>query len=170
MHKAQMYRATLTSLGLAALLASCTLTQPSPTTGRIVNAGSGEEGTVTFLPGALLPGGAPAGDNVTVEIGGQTYRGRAAVLAGGNLAPATSAFDLSLGVGGSTGRTGSYWDWNARFGTPPAPRAGLRSGNLIARTAGATPRTLTCTLQIDASKRGIGECQGSDGARYVLQF
>jgi hypothetical protein len=168
MHKAQMYRATLTSLGLAALLASCTLSQPLSTTGRIVNAGSGEEGTVTFLPGALLPGGAPGGDNVTVEIGGQTYRGRAAVLAGGN--PATSAFDVSLGVGGSTGRPGSFWDWNARFGTPTTPRAGLRSGNLIARTAGATPRTLTCTLEVDASQRGIGECQGSDGARYALQF
>lgn len=165
-----MLKATLISLGLAVLLASCTLTQPLSTTGRIVNAASGEEGTVTFLPGALLPrGAAPAGDNVTVVIGGQTYLGRAAVLDGGTLAPATSAFDLSLGFSASSGSAASGLGVGARLGTPPAPRASLRSGNLIARTAGATPRTLTCTFQVDASERGIGECQ-SDGARYVLQF
>ena len=165
-----MLKLGLASLGLAALLSACTPTLTNATSGRIVNAATGEQGTVSFLPGALRPQPpGQSGNNVTVVIGGQSYVGRAAVLEGGPAA-AASPLSLSLGFGASVGSAGPGWGLAARVGTPPAPSATLRSGNLIARTAGAAPRTLTCTLQVDTAERGFGECSGSDGVRYVMQF
>lgn len=166
-----MLKFALASLGLAALLSACTPSLTAATSGRIVNAATGEQGTVSFLPGALRPQPpGQSGDNVTVVIGGQSYVGRAAVLEGGPAASAAAPLALSVGFGASVGSAGSGFGVAARVGTPPASSATLRSGNLIARTAGATPRTLTCTLQVDTAERGFGECTGSDGVRYVMQF
>ncbi|MBB5233401.1 hypothetical protein [Deinococcus budaensis] len=166
-----MLKLGLASLGLAALLSACTPALTAATSGRIVNAATGEQGTVSFLPGALRPQPpGQSGNNVTLVIGGQSYVGRAAVLEGGPAASGTGSLGLSLGFGASVGSAGSGWGLAARVGTPPAPSATLRSGNLIARTAGAAPRTLTCTLQVDTAERGFGECSGEGGVRYVLQF
>jgi len=166
-----MPKVVLASLGLAASLAACAPSLTAATSGRVVNAVTGEQGTVSFLPGALRPQPAgQTGDNVTVVIGGQSYVGRAAVLEGGPAASATAPLNLSVGFGASVGSAGSGFGVAARVGTPPASSSTLRSGSLIARTAGATPRTLTCTLQVDAAERGFGECTGNDGTRYVMQF
>ncbi|ABF45187.1 hypothetical protein Dgeo_0885 [Deinococcus geothermalis DSM 11300] len=164
-----MLRTALSCLGCAALLAACAPSLTAPTLGRIVNAKTGQEGVVTFLPGALWSGGTTTDNNVTVQIGNQTYLGRA-VLLDAAVVPARPAFDLSFGLGASQWDGIAGWGWGTRLGTPPAPRTVLRTGNLIAKTTGATPLTLTCTLQVDASEHGIGDCTGSDGARYALQF
>lgn len=167
-----MLKFTLTALGCAALLASCAPTLTASTVGRIVNASTGEEGTVTFQPGALRTraGDSFGGNNVTVVIGGQTYAGRAALLEGVAAAPASAGLNLGIAFGATTSNSNTTSGFGVFVGNSPAPRATLRAGNLIARTAGATPRTLTCTLQVDEREHGIGECTGNDGTRYVLQF
>lgn len=166
-----MNKVMLAALGSAALLAACAPALTAPVTGRIVNAGTGQEGTVTFLGGALQPGmGRPTTDNVTLQIGGQSYTGQVTLLDAAVGAAPYPVFDLSLGVGGVHSGPASDLFWGTRFRSPATVQSVLRTGNLIARTAGAAPRTLTCTLQVDASGRGIGDCTGSDGARYVLQF
>ncbi|EYB68329.1 hypothetical protein DEIPH_ctg025orf0204 [Deinococcus phoenicis] len=167
-----MMKAMLTCLGCAALLASCAPTLTAPTLGGIVNAGTGQEGVVTFQPGTL---GASAGstlgaNNVTLQIGGQTYTGRAALLDTAVVFPARAAFELGFGFGSGAWNPGADWIWGSRLRTPPTPQATLRTGNLIAKTAGPVPLTLTCSLQVDASEHGIGDCLGSDGARYAMQF
>lgn len=167
-----MPKIPLIALGCAALLASCAPTYTASTIGRIVNASTGAEGTVTFLPGALRTrAGDPfGGNNTTIVIGGQTYAGRAALLEGVAAVPATGGlnFGIAFGSGQSNGNTST--GYGVFLGTPPEPRATLRAGNLIAKTAGANPRTLTCTLQVDERDHGIGDCTGSDGTRYVMQF
>lgn len=194
----------LTLLSALALLASCApaLTQPQGTQargpqanpGRIVNGVTGEEGRLSFTPGSLRPSlpSAYAPDNVVIEIGGQTYRGRAVVLNAASPLALPPGWGLSLGFGASAGSfagepgPGAGGDWNGlgwnglgwnglgwRGQLDSAPARGpapLRSGNLIARTAGSPVLTLTCTLSVDPQERGIGECTGSDGARYALQF
>ncbi|MEW6421584.1 MAG: hypothetical protein AB1511_07630, partial [Deinococcota bacterium] len=70
-----MLKTALSCLGCAALFAACAPSLTAPTLGRIVNAGTGQEGVVTFLPGALWSGGTATGNtghNVTVQIGNQT--------------------------------------------------------------------------------------------------
>ncbi|WP_034383402.1 hypothetical protein [Deinococcus sp. YIM 77859] len=161
-----MFKTALTCLGAAALLAACAPALTAPTVGRIVNAATGQEGTVNFPPGALS-GGTSSTDNVVIQIGGQTYLGRATLLAAAGTVPLRPALDVTFGAG--FWNTVPGWAWGGQL-TTGTPQITLRSGNLIARTTGATPRTLTCTLQVDAEGRGIGECTGSDGARYAMQF
>lgn len=157
------------ALGLAALLASCAPTLTAPVTGRIVNAATGQEGTVTFHLGALTPGAnTPAGgNNTTIQIGNLTYGGRTVLLDASTTVTVRPALDVGLafGLGGGTDPF-----FGTRVGTTTQTRTGLRTGNLIARTFGDAPRTLTCTLQVDDTGRGVGDCTGSDGARYALQF
>lgn len=167
-----MLKVPLTALGCAALLASCAPTLTASTIGRIVNASTGQEGTVTFLPGALRTrAGDPfGGNNTTVVIGGQTYGGRAALLDAVTAPPPRSGVNFGLAFGSGQASSDSVLGWGLALGTPPAPRTTLRTGNLIAKTAGTSPRTLTCTLQVDESGHGVGDCTGNDGTRYVMQF
>ncbi|GAA5531834.1 hypothetical protein [Deinococcus aluminii] len=165
-----MLKATLTCLGCAALLASCAPTLTAPTLGRIVNSGTGQEGTVTFLSGVLWSSEAPAGNNVTIQIGNQSYVGRAVLLDAAAVLPARSALNVGVGFGAGFWDSAPGWGFGSRLSTPPTPHVTLRTGNLIAKTAGTTPVTLTCALQVDASQHGIGDCTGSDGARYAMQF
>lgn len=167
-----MLRATLIGLAGVALLASCAPTFTAATVGRVVNASTGEEGTVTFQPGALRTrAGDPfGGNNTTVVIGGQTYAGRAALLDAVVAVPANTKlnFGIAFAAGSSGGNTST--GYGLFLGTQPAQPGTLRTGNLIAKTAGTGPRTLTCTLQVDEREHGVGDCTGSDGVRYVLQF
>ncbi|MPY66061.1 hypothetical protein F8S09_05035 [Deinococcus sp. SDU3-2] len=157
-----------TAVALAALLASCAPAFTAVPPGRVVNAATGQEGTVTFAAGSLRPGSPATGaDNVVLNIGGQTYTGRAAVLDG---TLATAPLALSVAVGGTAGTGGSTFGWGARLGPAPQPQGTLRAGSLIARTAGPSPRTLTCTLTVDERERGFGECRDEAGVRYVMQF
>lgn len=163
----------LLGAALALLLSACAPTQTGPQLGRIVNGATGEEGTVSFTRGSLRPRVADpfAPDNATIRIGGLTYTGRTVILSGSAL-PLPAGWSLSVGVGGDTGLgQGGALGWGTQLDSPPAGRAvPTRSGNLIARTAGAAPRTLTCTLSVDEREHGIGECTGQDGVRYALQF
>ncbi|MDL2344394.1 hypothetical protein QOL99_09530 [Deinococcus sp. MIMF12] len=165
----------LAAVALAALLASCAPAFTAAPPGRVVNAATGQEGTVTFAPGSLRPGlPATGADNVALSIGGQTYMGRATVL-DGSLADASAPLSLSVAVGGTAGTGGTTFGWGARLGPAPQPQGTLRAGSLIARTAGpgaagTGPRTLTCTLTVDDAGRGFGECRDEAGVRYVLQF
>lgn len=161
-------------LGLAAALASCAPALISPASGRIVNAKTGEEGSVTFVRGSLQPriSGARLDNNVTVQIGDQTYVGRSVII--DTASPAPTPFDLGLQFNfgnnwNGTGNSDPYFGVGGNARTP-APRLVSRTGNLIARTDGNAPRTLTCTLTVDAQEHGYGDCTGSDGVRYVLQF
>jgi hypothetical protein len=164
-----MMKATLACLSIAALLASCAPALNPPVTGRIVNAATGQEGTLTFHPGALRgrTGDPFGGNNTTIQIGGQTYGGRTALLDASTTVTVRPNVGVSLGFG-----TGPYSDpfWGTQVSTSTQTRTSLRTGNLIARTFGGTPRTLTCTLQVDDSNHGVGDCTGNDGARYALQF
>ncbi|WP_027459704.1 hypothetical protein [Deinococcus murrayi] len=158
------------AVALAALLAACAPAFTATPPGRVVNAATGQEGTVTFTPGSLRPGLPAAGpDNVTLSIGGQTYTGRVVVLEGA-LAAAPPPLTLSVAVGGTAGAGGTSFGWGARLGPAPTPQGTLRTGSLIARTAGPTSRTLTCTLTVDERERGYGECRDEAGVRYVMQF
>lgn len=160
----------LTAVALAALLASCAPAFTATPPGRVVNAATGQEGTVTFAPGSLRPSLSATGpDNVTLSLGGQSYAGRVVVL-DGTLTSAPAPLSLSVAVGGTAGTGGSTFGWGARLGPAPQPQGTLRAGSLIARSASSPPRTLTCTLTVDERERGYGECRGEDGARYVLQF
>ncbi|MHA0034506.1 hypothetical protein [Deinococcus sp. PESE-13] len=163
----------LLSLAAVGLLASCAPAVTGPQLGRIVSGSTGEEGTVSIVRGTLRPIVADpfAPDNVTIEIGGQTYKGRTQIV--GRPATALPAgWGLSVGVGGSTrpGDSGqAALGWDTRLDSP-RPAEVSYSGNLIARTNGARVRTLTCTLTVDARERGFGECTGENGTKYALQF
>ncbi|AFD25317.1 hypothetical protein [Deinococcus gobiensis] len=165
----------LLSAAAACLLASCAPTLTGPVTGRIVNGQTGEEGTVSFTRGTLRPGyvNGSAGDNVVVRIGSLAYTGRTTIVNGGVVGPLPAGWGLSLGFGGGSrlGDEGAL-GWGTRLDTPAPGAAAVtsRTGNLIARTLGASPRTLTCTLTVDTAEHGIGDCTGSDGAKYALQF
>lgn len=168
-----MKRAAL-SLLCTALLAGCAPTMTAPQQGRIVNSVTGEEGRITFAVGSLRTrlGDPFAADNATIQIGGQTYAGRTAIL---DSVPSTflpAGWGLSVAFGGhATTGSGTQVGLGTRLGTTePRARPVARSGNLIARTAGETPRTLVCTLTVDESEHGIGECTGNDGVSYALQF
>ena len=169
--------AVLPVLSLAALLlASCAPTTLGGTAGRIVDVRSGQEGTVRFLGGvpgrALLPGDP---DNVTVNIGGVAYSGRATVIgeaSGPHLGSA--GLGLSLGFGSSFGPGGgSSGGFAGVVGSPARGASTVRQGNLVAKATarpdGSAP-VLSCTFQVDASDHGIGSCQDSGGASYSLQF
>ncbi len=162
-------KATLACLSIAALLASCAPALNPPVTGRIVNATNGQEGTVTFSPGALSGGTSNpfGGNNTTIQVGGQTYGGRTALVDASSTVTVRPAVDVGFGFG-----TGPYSDpfFGTRLGTTTQTRNALRTGNLIAKSFAAPTRTITCTLQVNDGYHGVGECTGSDGARYALQF
>jgi hypothetical protein len=157
----------------AGVLASCAPAMTGPQLGRIVNSVTGQEGTVSFVRGTLQPrlGDPFAADNVTIRIGGQTYSGRTAILNGGvgGLLPAGLGLSLSVGGSAAVGENGAV-ALGTRLDTPRPGPATVRSGNLIARTAGASTLTLTCALTVDEAEHGIGECVGNDGVKYALQF
>lgn len=163
----------LLSAASLGVLASCAPTATSPQVGRIVNSVTGQEGTVSFVRGSLQPrlGDPFAADNATIRIGGQTYSGRTVLLSGGAGSPLPAGLGLSLSVGGSAavGENGAV-AVGTRLDTPRPGAPKVRSGNLIARTAGTPTLTLTCTLSVDESEHGIGECTGNDGVKYALQF
>lgn len=166
-----MLKPLLGGLTLTALLVSCAPTLQASTLGRIVNTGTGQEGTVTFLPGALRSraGDTPGTNNVTFQVDGRTYVGRV-VLVDVAATPSRPALNFSVGVGVSSGGNGGV-GLSTQVGTAQPPRSQTRTGNLIARSQGPeSPVTLTCTLQVDAGEHGVGDCTGSDGARYVVQF
>lgn len=167
------------TLLVVGLLVSCAPTMNAPTVGRIVNSATGEEGRISFAPGALRPRlGEPfAPDNATIQIGGQTYTGRTAILEGAASSPLPAGWGLSVTFagGGAVGQNGAV-GFGTTISTPSqggsAPPV-VRTGNLIARTAAAASepvRTLTCTLTVDERGHGIGECTGQDNVKYALQF
>lgn len=166
-------KATLACLSTAALLAlaSCAPALNPPVTGRIVNAASGQEGTVTFHPGALRgqTGDPFGGNNTTVQIGGLTYGGRTTLISASTTVTVRPSLDVGLGFGFGSGLYADPF-FGTRVGTTTRTRDSLRTGNLIAKTFGQTPRTLTCTLQVDDANHGIGDCTGSEGGRYAVQF
>ena len=159
------------ALGVAGLLSACAPTQAPSIVGRVVNAATGEEGSVTFLPGALR---ARAGDvsgssNVTLQVGSRRYSGRVALVDTATT-PQRPNLSFSVGVGFSSGAPAGG-SASVGFGTRrETAGATTRTGSLIARTDGDAPLTLTCTLQVDPGEHGVGDCTGSDGAQYVMQF
>ena len=163
----------LLSAACVAALVSCAPTATGPQVGRIVNSVTGQEGTVSFMRGTLQPrlGDPFAADNATIRIGGQTYSGRTTILNGnaGSLLPAGLGLSFSVGGGVATGE-GSAVAVGTRLDTPRPGAATVRNGNLIARTAAGPTLTLTCTLTVDETEHGIGECTGNDGVKYALQF
>ena len=163
----------LLGAAVAGVLASCAPTMTGPQVGRIVNSVTGQQGTVSFTRGTLQPrlGDPFAADNATIRIGGQVYSGRTAVLNGGAEGPLPPGWGLSVALGGTAavGDSGML-GIGTRLDTPRPRAPRVRSGNLIARTAGAPTLTLTCTLTVDETERGIGECTGNDGVKYALQF
>lgn len=161
-------------LGLAAVLAACTPALVGPPTGRIVNASTGEEGTVSFVGGSLQPllGTSRLDNNVTIQIGEQTYVGRTVIIDTASPAPSPLDFGLAFNFGSTWDGTGNRDPYYGVGGTArtPAQRLVSRTGNLIARTDGNASRTLTCTLTVDTQEHGYGDCTDSSGVRYVLQF
>ncbi|WP_295816535.1 hypothetical protein [uncultured Deinococcus sp.] len=157
----------------AALLAACAPAVSGPRQGRIVNSVTGTEGSVSFVAGSLRPrvGDPFAPDNATITIGGQTYTGRTAIVDGAGAGAALPAgWGLSVGFGASSAAfTNGLVGVGTRLDSPRHPPV-ARIGNLIARTATAPVLTLTCTLTVDETEHGIGECTGNDGTRYALQF
>ncbi|GHF31659.1 hypothetical protein HNQ07_000525 [Deinococcus metalli] len=169
-----MKHAALTVLA-AALLASCAPTVTGPRQGRIVNSVTGTEGTVTFVSGSLRPrvGDPFAPDNATITIGGQTYTGRTAIVDGSGAGnPLPAGWGLSVGFGASSSAfTNGMVGIGTRLDSPDAHRPPVaRIGNLIARTTGTPVLTLTCTLTVDETEHGIGDCTGNDGTKYAMQF
>ncbi|CAM4044134.1 hypothetical protein [Deinococcus frigens] len=163
----------LLSAAFAGVLASCAPNVTGPQVGRIVNSVTGQEGTVSFSRGTLQPrlGDPFASDNATIRVGGQTYSGRTALLNSGAVSPLPAGVGLSLSLGGTAaiGTNGAV-GIGTRIDTPRPRAAVTRSGNLIARTAGTPTLTLTCTLTVDETEHGIGDCTGNDGVKYALQF
>lgn len=163
----------LALLGLSTLLASCTPAVTGPQLGRIVNGKTGQEGTVAFTRGTLRPrlGDPFAPDNAIISLGTLTYTGRTVILDSAVAGPAAPNWGLRVGFGGGTniGPNG-FLGWGTDFGTPRHAASYARTGNLIARTAGNAPRTLTCSLMVDEREHGVGECTGDDGVKYALQF
>lgn len=152
--------------GLAVALASCAPTQNSPQLGRIVNVETGEEGQISFTSGSLRPriGDPFAADNVVIRIGKQSYSGRSVVI--NSAAQSANNWGFSVGIGAGKSNANSFWN----FDTDNRRPAGMaRTGNLVARTASAIPKTMTCTLVVDEREHGIGECTDSS-AKYILQF
>ncbi|THF71977.1 hypothetical protein E7T06_01055 [Deinococcus sp. Arct2-2] len=161
-------------LGLAAVLASCAPALVGPPSGRIVNTSTGQEGTISFVGGSLQPrtGTGRLDNNVTIQIGEQTYVGRSVIIDTASPAPSPLDFGIGFNFGNPWDNMGSrdpYFGVNGTARTP-APRLVSRTGNLIARTDGNAPRTLTCTLTVDVQEHGYGECTDSSGVRYALQF
>lgn len=156
---------------VAVSLASCAPGVTGPVLGRIVNGQTGQEGQVSLTRGTLRPQyDAPAApDNAVISIGGQTYTGRTVLVESGSVRAPDSALSLNFGFGRPF--DDGFFGLGGRWGYPHADRVALpRPGNLIARTAGPAPRTLTCTLTVDRYEHGVGDCLGSDGAKYALQF
>ncbi|MHA0041399.1 hypothetical protein [Deinococcus sp. PEB2-63] len=160
--------ALLGAILLASALGACAPAVTAPQTGRIVNAVTGQEGTVTFTRGTLTPrlGDPFAPDNATIRIGGRTYTGRTYLIGGGSL---PGGLGFSVAFGASSGTDGSaFTSGGTRVeGGRPVP---AYTGNLIARAEGDAPGILTCTLTVDAQERGVGECFDGAGTRYALQF
>ena len=160
-------------LALVGLLASCA-PAITDTAGRIVNKATGEEGRVVFLGGfqakAVTPG---MSDNVTVQLGQDFYSGQYSVI-GNGVNPLGVSASFGFGSGYSTANTRPVGTVDGGVRTTYAPsRDTSRSANLIVRTQrlnqGAI-KTLTCDFKADASRHGVGDCTGSDGASYTLQF
>lgn len=152
------------------LLASCAPSMTAPVTGRIVNTMTGVEGTVQFTRGTLQPRleGPNAPENATLQIAGQTYTGRTVIINSGVSANPGWGASFNL-FGGHTSRDSGF-GWYTRFGTPSEQKTVTRTGNLIARTSSTPTLTMTCTLSVDVNEHGVGDCTGSDGTRYALQF
>ncbi|GAA3998772.1 hypothetical protein GCM10022631_07000 [Deinococcus rubellus] len=160
--------AFLLSLASVSLLAACAPTI-TDTAGRLVNTVSGQEGRVVFLGGfqtrAAVPG---TPDNVTVQLGQDFYSGQYSVI--GNDGPVNLRFGLSGGFSSGDGFFRHGYDAGLRA---PAIRNVARPGNLIVKTLKldtAAVKTLICTFQADSSGHGVGDCRGSNGATYALQF
>ncbi|GAA0519249.1 hypothetical protein [Deinococcus depolymerans] len=162
------FHALLGAALLASVLGACAPAVTAPQTGRIVNAVTGEEGTVTFTRGTLTPhvGDPFAPDNATLRIGGRTYTGRTYLIGNGAL---PGGLGFSVAFGASSGSDGSAVTGGGTRveGGRPVP---AYTGNLIARADSDPPALLTCTLTVDAQERGIGECFDGAGTRYALQF
>jgi len=159
--------ALVLSVVSASVLAACAPTI-TDTAGRLVNTVSGQEGRVVFLGGFQTRAATPGmPDNVTVQLGQDFYSGQYSVI--GNEAPVNLRFGLSGGF--SSG--GGFFRHGSGVGFSAPARNVARPGNLIVKTptqGTAGVKTLTCTFQADASGHGVGDCQGSDGASYALQF
>ncbi len=152
-------------LGLVACAPSVT-----DTAGRLVNTATGQEGRVLFLGGFQARPATPGmPDTVTVQLGQDLYSGQYSVI--GDAAPV--AVSARFGFGGGSdlfGRRG----YDGGLSTSLASRtASLHPGNLIVKTLklnNAAVKTLTCNFQADGGGHGVGDCLGSDGAKYALQF
>ena len=163
-------KCSLLLCGAAALLASCAPSVTGPVVGRIVNSKTGAEGQVSFTRGTLKPrlGDPFSPDNAVIAIGGQTYTGRTVLIDGGAVRT-PSNWDMSFGFGGGRAVNDGFFGWGTRLNTPQ--RTDLaRTGNLIAKTAGANPSVLTCTLTVDVYEHGVGDCTDSSGTKYAMQF
>lgn len=157
----------LLSLASVSLLVACAPTI-TDTAGRMVNKVSGQEGRVVFLGGFQARPAAPGTpDNVTVQLGQDLYSGQYSVI--GNEAPVGLSFGFSSGFSSDDGFFHGGYGADLRT---PAARNLARPGNLIVKTlkSGSAAKTLTCTFQADASGHGVGDCRGSNGAMYALQF
>ena len=152
-----------------ALLASCAPTQRD-SAGRIVGTVSGQVGRVVFT-GGFQPRAATPGqsDNVTVQLGQDLYSGTYSVIGG----ESPIGLSASFGVGGGYGPGPGHSGYTTGLSAAAAPRNVARPGNLIVQTLRldkSAIKTLTCTFQADSNGHGVGECAGSDGAKYALQF
>lgn len=153
-------------------LASCAPTLTGPIAGRIVNGKTGTEGTVSFTRGTLQPrlDGPRAPDNAVIQIGGETYTGRTMLINVTTLVP-QSDWGFGLSFGNTSRYHDGFFGWDAGWGRNNFEnRSVTRTGNLIARTTGPNPLTLTCNLNVDVYEHGVGDCTGSDGTRYAMQF
>lgn len=164
------FAAAALPLTLLGVLASCAPTI-TDTAGRLVNTVSGQEGRVLFLGGfQARPVVAGMPDNVTVQLGQDLYSGNYSVI--GSESPLGLSFGFGVGSSsgdGSPNRGGSYGGLrtSAQVRNPTGP------GNLIVKTQRldtAAIKTITCDFQSDASGHGVGNCMGSDGSTYALQF
>ncbi|WP_293913905.1 hypothetical protein [Deinococcus sp.] len=155
-----------------ALLASCAPTQQG-TAGRIVGTVSGQVGRVVFLNGFQPRAATPnQPDNVTVQLGQDLYSGTYSVIGGESPIGLSASFGVGGGFGGGNYGPG-HSGYNGGLSAAAAPRNTARPGNLIVQTLRldkSAIKTLTCTFQADSSGHGVGDCVGSDSAKYALQF
>ncbi|AZI43394.1 hypothetical protein EHF33_12100 [Deinococcus psychrotolerans] len=164
------FAAAALPLALLGALASCAPTI-TDTAGRLVNAVSGQEGRVLFL-GGFQPRPVVVGtpDNVTVQLGQDLYSGKYSVIGNQNALGVSFGFGVGSSFGGDSGdRRSGYGGLrtSAEARNPTGP------GNLILKTQRlntAAVKTITCDFQADASGHGVGNCKGSDGSTYALQF
>lgn len=158
-------------MALACALPACTPAVVKPIQGRIVNAQTGQEGTVMFKRGTLQPQLADpyAPNNTTIQIGNLTYVGRTKVIdhSGGPL-PAGWGLSVEFGGSSSPSHSANQMSWGSRIGT--SNKVSGRVGNLIAKTKGRSPITMVCHLTLDINEHGIGECKSSSGTLYSMQF